>query len=84
MYGVFIDKYAEFFVIDSCLPFKVIKGKAFNSFRKPRLTKGLLRADVCNYHRPRGGKYENFEKPQKDLCRAPRYFINENINFDVI
>ena len=35
MYGVFIDKYAELFVIDSCLTFKVIKGKEFNSFREP-------------------------------------------------
>ena len=38
----FIDKYTGLF--DTCLPFKTIKGKALNSFRKPWLTNSLLRS----------------------------------------
>ena len=35
-YNIFIDKYTGLF--DVCFPFKTIKGKALNSFRKPWLT----------------------------------------------
>ena len=38
-YNIFIDKYTGLF--DTCFPFKTIKGKALNSFRKPWLTKSL-------------------------------------------
>ena len=38
-YNIFIDKYTGLF--DACFPFKTIKGKALNSFRKPWLTKSL-------------------------------------------
>lgn len=41
-YNIFIDKYTGLF--DACFPFKTIKGKALNSFRKPWLTKSLLRS----------------------------------------
>ena len=41
-YNVFIDKYTGLF--DTCFPFKTIKGKALNTFRKPWLTKSLLRS----------------------------------------
>ena len=41
-YNIFIEKYTSLF--DTCFPFKTIKGKALNSFRKPWLTKGLLRS----------------------------------------
>ena len=41
-YNIFIDKYTGIF--DTCFPFKTIKGKALNSFRKPWLTKSLLRS----------------------------------------
>ena len=41
-YNIFIDKYTGLF--DTCFPFKTIKGKALNSFRKPWLTKSLLRS----------------------------------------
>ena len=34
-YNIFIDKYTGLF--DKCFPFKTIKGKALNSFRKPWL-----------------------------------------------
>ena len=40
-YNIFIDEYTGLF--DACFLFKTIKGKAFNSFRKPWLTKSLLR-----------------------------------------
>ena len=65
MYGVFIDKYAELF--DSCFnfPFKVIKCTSFNSFRKPWLTKGSLRADVYNY-RPGVGNTKILKNPRKN------------------
>ena len=36
MYDSFIEKYTGLF--DSCFPFKTIKGKALNSFRKPWIT----------------------------------------------
>ena len=42
-YNIFIDKYTGLF--DACFPFKTIKGKALNSFRKPWLTKSLLRVN---------------------------------------
>ena len=64
MYGAFIDKHAELIVVDSCLLFKVIKGKAFNSFTKPWLTKGSLRANVCNY-RPGVGNMKILKNPKK-------------------
>ena len=41
-YNIFIEKFTGLF--DTCFPFKTIKGKALNSFRKPWLTKGLLRS----------------------------------------
>ena len=41
-FNIFIDKYTGLF--DTCFPFKTIKGKALNSFGKPRLTKSLLRS----------------------------------------
>ena len=41
-YNIFIHKYIGLF--DTCFPFKTIKGKALNSFRKPWLTKSLLRS----------------------------------------
>ena len=40
--NILIDKYTGLF--DTCFPFKTIKGKALNSFRKPWLTKSLLRS----------------------------------------
>ena len=39
-YNIFSDKYTGLF--DTCSPFKSIKGKALNSFRKPWVTKSLL------------------------------------------
>ena len=42
MITVFIDKYTGLF--DTCFPLKTIKGKALNTFRKPWLTKSLLRS----------------------------------------
>jgi len=42
MYDSFIEKYTGLF--DSCFPFRTIKGKALNSFRKPWITKGLLKS----------------------------------------
>ena len=41
-YNIFIDEHTGLF--DACFLFKTIKGKAFNSFRKPWLTKSLLRS----------------------------------------
>ena len=41
-YNIFIDKYTGLFA--ACFPFKTIKGKALDSFRKPWLTKSLLRS----------------------------------------
>ena len=41
-YNIFIDKYTGLF--DTCFPFKTIKGKALNSFRKPWFTKSLLKS----------------------------------------
>ena len=41
-YNIFIDEYTGLF--DTCFPFKTIKGKALNSFKKPLLTKSLLRS----------------------------------------
>ena len=41
-YNIFIDKYNGLF--DTCFPFKTVKGKVLNSFRKPWLTNSFLRS----------------------------------------
>ena len=41
-YDVFIEKFTGLF--DSCFPFKIVRGKALNSFKKPWLTKALLKS----------------------------------------
>ena len=41
-YDVFIEKFPGLF--DSCFPFKIVRGKALNSFKKPWLTKALLKS----------------------------------------
>ena len=41
-YDVFIEEFTSLF--DSCFPFKIVRGKALNSFKKPWLTKALLKS----------------------------------------
>ena len=41
-YDVFIEKFTG--LLDSCFPFKIVRGKALNSFKKPWLTKDLLKS----------------------------------------
>lgn len=81
MYGVLIDKYAESF--DSCFPFEVIKCTAFNSFRKPWLTKGSLRADVYNY-RLGVGNIKILKNPKKSYVEHLGSVLMKIQIFDVI
>ena len=85
-YNIFIDKYIGLF--DACFPFKTIKGKALNSFRKPWLTKSLLRSInkkklYKQYLRRRSNekllKYKTYKNKLTDLLRVAKrlYFQNQ-------
>ena len=86
-YNAFIDKYTGLF--DTCFPFKTIKGKALNSFRKPWLTKSLLRSVnkknklYKQYLRHRSNekllKYKTYKNKLTDLLRVAirDYFQNQ-------
>ena len=86
-YNIFIDKYTGLF--DTCFPFKTIKGKALNSFRKPWLTKSLLRSinkknklyKQYLYHRSNEKllKYKMYKNKLTNLLRVAKrlYFENE-------
>ena len=86
-YNIFIDKYTGLF--DACFPFKTIKGKALNSFRKPWLTKSLLRSSnkknklYKQYLRHRSDekllKYKTYKNKLTDLLRVAKrlYFQNQ-------
>ena len=86
-YNIFIDKYTGLF--DACFPFKTIKGKALNSFRKPWLTKSLLRSInkknklYKQYLRHRSNekllKYKMYKNKLTDLLRVAKslYFQNQ-------
>ena len=81
------DKYIGLF--DTCFPFKTIKGKALNSFRKPWLTKSLLRSInkknklYKQYLRHRSNekllKYKTYKNKLTDLLRVAKrlYFQNQ-------
>ena len=76
-------------LFDACFPFKTIKGKALNSFRKPWLTKSLLRSinkknKLHNqYLRHRSNekllKYKTYKNKLTDLLRVAKrlYFQNQ-------
>lgn len=86
-YNIFSDKYTGLF--DACFPFKTIKGKALNSFRKPWLTKSLLRSInkknmlYNQYLRHRSNekllKYKTYKNKLTDLLRVAKglYFQNQ-------
>ena len=85
--NIFCDKYTGLF--DACFPFKTIKGKALNSFRKPWLTKSLLRSInkknmlYNQYLRHRSNqkllKYKTYKNKLTDLLRVAKrlYFQNQ-------
>ena len=86
-YNIFIDKYTGLF--DACFPFKTIKGKALNSFRKPWLTKSLLKSInkknklYKQYLRHRSNekllKYKTYKNKLTNLLRVAKrlYFQNQ-------
>ena len=86
-YNVFIDKYTGLF--DTCFPFKTIKGKTLNTFRKPWLTKSLLRSinkknklfKQYLWHRSNEKffKYKTYTNKLTDLLRVTKrlYFQNQ-------
>ena len=85
-YNIFIDKYTGLF--DACFPFKTIKGKALNSFRKPWLTKSLLRSinkknklyKQCLRHRSNEKlfKYKTYKNKPSNLPRVAKRLYFEN------
>ena len=80
MYDLFIAKYTGLF--DSCFPFRIIKGKALNSFRKPWITKGLLKSInkknklyknyICNRSNPQLVKYKTYKNKLTLLLRTAK------------
>ena len=80
MYDLFIGKYTGLF--DSCFPFRIIKGKALNSFRKPWITKGLLKPInqknklyknyICNRSNPQLVKYKTYKNKLILLLRTAK------------
>ena len=85
-YNIFIDKYTGLF--DACFPFKTIKGKALNSFRKPWLTKSLLKSInkknklYKQYLRHRSNekllKYKTYKNKLTNLLRVAKRLYFEN------
>ena len=84
-YNVFIEKYTGLF--DTCFPFKT-KGKALNSFRKPWLSKSLLRSintknKLHKYLRHRSNeklKYKTCKNKLTNLLRvAKRLYFQKQI-----
>ena len=85
-YNIFIDKYTGLF--DTCFPFKTIKGKALNSFRKPWLTKSLLKSInkknklYKQYLRHRSNekllKYKTYKNKLTNLLRVAKRLYFEN------
>ena len=85
-YNILIDKYTGLF--DTCFPFKTIKGKALNSFRKPWLTKSLLRSInkknklYKQYLRHRSNekllKYKTYKNKLSNLLRVAKRLYFEN------
>ena len=85
-YNIFIDKYTGLF--DMCFPFKTIKGKALNSFRKPWLTKSLLGSiNKTNklykqylHHRSNEKllKYKTYKNKLTNLLRVAKRLYFEN------
>ena len=78
MYDSFIEKDTGLF--DSCFPFRTIKGKALNSFRKPWITKGLLKSIkkknklyknyICNRSNSQLAKYKTYKNKLTLLLRT--------------
>lgn len=80
MYDSFIEKHTGLF--DSCFPFRTIKGKALNSFRKPWITKGLLKSIkkknklyknyICNRSNSQLAKYKTYKNKLTLLLRTAK------------
>ena len=77
-YNILIDKYTGLF--DTCFPFKTIKGKALSSFRKPWLTKSLLRSINTSRHRSNEKlvKYKTYKNKLSNLLRVAKRLYFEN------